>query len=101
MVDLLLRLFPLKPFRNVALQCLTEIASLTMEEAFDARFQLFYEMFCNALHAVMSGAPRREGGLRCGGGGAWAAEGGEGGRGRGAVRRPATRALLHAGAGGE
>jgi len=53
MVQLLLGLFPQAPFRNIALQCLTEVASLTMDESFDDRFQQFFKVFSQQLFLIL------------------------------------------------
>jgi exportin-1 len=53
MVQLLLGLFPQAPFRNVSLQCLTEVASLTMDESFDDRFQQFFKIFSQQLFQIL------------------------------------------------
>lgn len=53
LVDCLLRLFPQEPFRNVALKCLIEIGSLSVEE-FGAQFVVFYKMFLHSLEPIMS-----------------------------------------------
>ena len=58
MVQLLLGLFPQSPYRNVSLQCLTEVAALTMDESFDDRFQNFYKVFSQQLFQILPpGAP--------------------------------------------
>jgi hypothetical protein len=65
MVQLLLNLFPQAPFRNVALQCLTEVAALTMDETFDDRFQSFFKIFSQQLFSILppgaraAASPRR------------------------------------------
>ncbi|GBF89748.1 hypothetical protein Rsub_02918 [Raphidocelis subcapitata] len=53
MVQLLLGLFPQAPFRNVSLQCLTEVACLTMDEGFDDRFQQFFKVFSQQLFQIL------------------------------------------------
>lgn len=53
MVQLLLGLFPQAPFRNVALQCLTEVASLSMDAGFDDRFRAFFKAFSQQLHQIL------------------------------------------------
>eukprot|EP00884_Botryococcus_braunii_P004854 jgi/Botrbrau1/1436/Bobra.0063s0127.1 len=49
-VEMLLRLFPQPPFRNIALQCLTEVASL---EEFNQQFSALYIFFMQQLHTVL------------------------------------------------
>eukprot|EP00882_Tetradesmus_deserticola_P001199 GHRQ01001297.1.p1 GENE.GHRQ01001297.1~~GHRQ01001297.1.p1 ORF type:complete len:1084 (+),score=646.45 GHRQ01001297.1:232-3483(+) len=53
LVTALLGLFPQAPFRNVALQCLTEVGSLQMPSEFDAHFGTFYRMFSQQLVAIL------------------------------------------------
>mmetsp|Transcript_36522 Transcript_36522/g.81303 ORF Transcript_36522/g.81303 Transcript_36522/m.81303 type:complete len:1073 (+) Transcript_36522:318-3536(+) len=53
LLDILLQLFPQPAFRNVALQCLTEIGSLMMGPEFNTQFEQFYKYFMTQLQAVV------------------------------------------------
>jgi exportin-1 len=45
LVELLLGLFPQPAFRNLALQCLTEVGSLVMGPEFNTHFETFFKVF--------------------------------------------------------
>lgn len=51
-VEVLLRLFPQPAFRNVALQCLAEIAALQVKE-YDSQYQLMYQFFISQLQLIL------------------------------------------------
>ncbi|KXZ44730.1 hypothetical protein GPECTOR_63g55 [Gonium pectorale] len=53
LLEMLLQLFPQAPFRNVALQCLTEVGSLQMSTEFNPQFAQFYEYFMRQLLLVV------------------------------------------------
>jgi len=53
LVETLLKLFPTVEFRNVALQCLTEVASLNIGQFYDAHFTELYTIFITRLQMVM------------------------------------------------
>jgi hypothetical protein len=55
-VETLLKLFPTVEFRNVALQCLTEVASLNIGQFYDAHFTELYTIFITRLQMVRSRA---------------------------------------------
>lgn len=53
LLEMLLQLFPQGPFRNVALQCLTEVGSLQMSTEFNPQFAKFYDYFMRQLVLVV------------------------------------------------
>lgn len=53
LVELLLRLFPQAPYRNVALQCLTEVGSLQIGPEFNPQFETFYKIFMAQLQTIL------------------------------------------------
>eukprot|EP00899_Mesostigma_viride_P028462 jgi/Mesvir1/8800/Mv02704-RA.1 len=53
MVETLLKLFPNPMFRNVALQCLTEIGSLSVGAYYDAQFVTLYSVLITQLQAIL------------------------------------------------
>ncbi|DBA80101.1 hypothetical protein WJX79_000920 [Trebouxia sp. C0005] len=53
LVEILLKLFPQPAFRNLALQCLTEIGSLSVGPEADAQFVQLYVIFMNQLVTVL------------------------------------------------
>ena len=54
LLEILLGLFPLPPFRNLALQCLTEIGSLPeVGEEHNEMFRLLFQHFMNNLVQVL------------------------------------------------
>ncbi|MEW5316465.1 MAG: hypothetical protein WDW38_007837 [Sanguina aurantia] len=53
LLEHLLQLFPQAPFRNLALQCLTEVGSLVMGPEFNTQFETFYVVFMRQLAAVV------------------------------------------------
>ncbi|GLC60282.1 Exportin-1 [Pleodorina starrii] len=53
LLEMLLQLFPQAPFRNVALQCLTEVGSLQMATEFNPQFAKFYDYFMRQLVLVV------------------------------------------------
>ncbi|KAF5832627.1 armadillo-type protein [Dunaliella salina] len=53
LLQILLQLFPQPAFRNVALQCLTEVGSLVMGPEFNPQFQAFYKVFMTQLQLVV------------------------------------------------
>eukprot|EP00878_Enallax_costatus_P004424 GHUV01004664.1.p1 GENE.GHUV01004664.1~~GHUV01004664.1.p1 ORF type:complete len:817 (+),score=242.84 GHUV01004664.1:920-3370(+) len=57
LVQALLAMFPQAPFRNVALQCLTEIGQLQMPAEFDSHFASFYRAFTTQLVQILPPNP--------------------------------------------
>ncbi|PNH03912.1 Exportin-1 [Tetrabaena socialis] len=53
LLEMLLQLFPQAPFRNVSLQCLTEVGSLQMAAEFNPQFAKFYDYFMRQLLLVV------------------------------------------------
>uniref|UniRef100_A0A7S0WF70 Importin N-terminal domain-containing protein n=1 Tax=Chlamydomonas leiostraca TaxID=1034604 RepID=A0A7S0WF70_9CHLO len=53
LLQILLQLFPQPNFRNVALQCLTEVGMLVMGPEFNSQFETFYKIFMQQLAAVV------------------------------------------------
>jgi len=53
MVDILLGLFPQPPYRNAALQCLTEVAVLQVGQEHDSKFVNLYNAFMNQLSTIL------------------------------------------------
>lgn len=53
LVDTLLKLFPAPAYRNVALQCLTEVASLSVGSFYDAHFVKLYATLVTQLGSVL------------------------------------------------
>ncbi|KAK9840628.1 hypothetical protein WJX81_005548 [Elliptochloris bilobata] len=53
LVEALLKLFPQPPFRNVALQCLSEVAALTVGAEYNAHFVRLYKIFILQLREVV------------------------------------------------
>lgn len=53
LVDALLKLFPQPAYRNTALQCLTEVASLTVGPEYDHHFNSLYRYFITQLQTVL------------------------------------------------
>lgn len=53
LTEILLQLFPQPPFRNAALQCLTEVGSLAMGPEFNSHFAHFYHVFMAQLQQVV------------------------------------------------
>ncbi|KAK9807779.1 hypothetical protein WJX72_008954 [[Myrmecia] bisecta] len=54
LVEVLLKLFTQPAFRNVALQCLTEVASLTVGPEYNAHFESMYKIFVGQLQLVLA-----------------------------------------------
>ena len=52
-VDVLLRLLPQPPLRNLALQCLTEVGSLSVGAEYTARFQALFHQFMALLAPML------------------------------------------------
>ncbi|KAK9798116.1 hypothetical protein WJX73_000475 [Symbiochloris irregularis] len=55
-VELLLKLFPPAPTRNLALQCLTEVAGLTVAAEYNPHFQRLFTIFMSQLQGVLAPA---------------------------------------------
>lgn len=53
LVETLLKLFPMAPFRNVALKCLTEIGSLNVGAFYDAHFVNMFLIFMGQLQQML------------------------------------------------
>lgn len=53
LVEVLLRLFPQQPFRNVALQCLAEVAALQVGPEHDAQFASLYSFFSTQIAPLL------------------------------------------------
>ena len=53
MMDTLLRLFPQPPLRNLALQCLAEVAALKVGPEYDAKFATLYSVFSQQLSVLL------------------------------------------------
>lgn len=53
MVDILLGLFPSQPYRNVTLQCLTEVGALTVGAEYHGKFVNLYAVFMRQLAQVL------------------------------------------------
>ena len=53
LVGLLLKLFPAPAYRNVALQCLTEIGALSVGAYYDAQFVTMYASFITQLQSFL------------------------------------------------
>lgn len=54
LIQLLLQIFPKPPFRNITLQCLTEVGSLQMGPEFNGHFEMFYKMFMTQLMQILA-----------------------------------------------
>ena len=52
-IDTLLRLFPQPPFRNIALQCLAEVAALQVGSEYDSKFSNLYAYFSAQLAPLL------------------------------------------------
>ena len=53
LLDVLLRLFPNPAFRNLAVQCLTEVGGLSVGSAYDAHFVRLYVTLMTHLQAIL------------------------------------------------
>jgi len=53
LVEVLLRLFPQPPFRNVALQCLAEVAALQVGPDHDGKFVSMYSFFMSQMSPLL------------------------------------------------
>eukprot|EP01018_Ginkgo_biloba_P022931 Gb_02785 [translate_table: standard] len=53
LLDTLLNLFPVAAYRNLALQCLTEVASLNFGDFYDAQFVKLYTYFMIQLQNIL------------------------------------------------
>ncbi|KAH9322911.1 hypothetical protein KI387_017550, partial [Taxus chinensis] len=53
LLDTLLNLFPVAAYRNLALQCLTEVAALNFGDFYDAQFVKLYTIFMVQLQAIL------------------------------------------------
>ena len=53
LVETLLRLFPQPQLRNLALQCLAEVAALQVGPEYDAKFASMYSVFAGQLSALL------------------------------------------------
>lgn len=53
LLDNLLKVFPMVAYRNLALQCLTEVAALSFGEMYDAQFIKLYTIFMVQLQLIL------------------------------------------------
>ncbi|EFJ16798.1 hypothetical protein SELMODRAFT_233936 [Selaginella moellendorffii] len=53
LLDALLKIFPIATFRNLALQCLTEIGTLQFNQIYDNNFVRLYQIFITQLQAIL------------------------------------------------
>jgi exportin-1 len=53
LVEILLKLFPQPAYRNVAVQCLTEVGALSVGNFYDAQFVKLYTIFVSQLAQVL------------------------------------------------
>ncbi|KAI5082300.1 hypothetical protein GOP47_0002043 [Adiantum capillus-veneris] len=53
LLETLLKLFPMVPYRNLALQCLTEVAVLSFGETYDPQFVKLYNVFMLQLQLIL------------------------------------------------
>eukprot|EP00897_Mesotaenium_endlicherianum_P006301 jgi/Mesen1/569/ME000107S10808 len=52
-LETLLKLFPIEPYRNLALQCLTEVAGLECGDFFNAQYVKLYTIFITQLQGML------------------------------------------------